>query len=389
MPFSHRSLFLDRYTIFPFILMLVIAMVGCAPPWLGDTDAALAMEDIVAGNNASRLKAQTPLPSRRALEYKIDGRSYSGDVYLSPQGARAGIVLVPGVVPQGKDDSRLVALAYTLARLRFAVLVPDLQGLRRYRVRKGDVHEVADAFRYLVSQKDLVPEGRAGVAGISYSAGPVLLAVLEPDIREQVRFIVTLGGYYDMHTMVTYFTTGYYKEESAGNWHYRPPNPYAKWVFTLSNTDLLERPADRATLSAFAENGIAGDRDTGIAAPLAGLGPDARALYTLLTNDDPAQVPVLIDQLSPRIRNELKGINPAVHDLSGLRAQVILIHGRGDTIIPYTESVALARALPPEQVRLFLIDGFAHVDIQLMQQDIPQLLSAMELLLGQRADAEP
>ena len=86
-------------------------------------------------------------------------------LYLSTQGTRAGIVLVPGVVPAGKDDRRLVALAQTLARLQFAVLVPDLRGLRRYQVRAQDVGEVADAFRYLASREDLVPEGRAGIAG--------------------------------------------------------------------------------------------------------------------------------------------------------------------------------------------------------------------------------
>ena len=84
------------------------------------------------------------------------------------------------------------------------------------------------------------------------------------------------------------------------------------------------------------------------------------------------------------MRVELEGINQAGHDLSGLRAQVILLHGRSDNIIPYTESVALARALPAEQVKLFLIEGFAHVDIKLTRNDMPQLRRVMELLLDQR-----
>jgi len=63
---------------------------------------------------------------------------------------------------------------------------------------------------------------------------------------------------------------------------------------------------------------------------------------------------------------------------------VILLHGRSDNIIPYTESVALARALPPAQVELFLIEGFAHVDVQLKRKDIPRLLGVMQRLLEQR-----
>ena len=61
---------------------------------------------------------------------------------------------------------------------QFAVLVPDLRGLRDYRVRAANVREVADAFRYLVARGGLAPQGRAGIAGFSYGAGPVLLAAL-------------------------------------------------------------------------------------------------------------------------------------------------------------------------------------------------------------------
>ena len=104
----------------------------------------------------------------------------------------------------------------------------------------------------------------------------------------------------------------------------------------------------------------------------------------LLTNHLPAQVPVLLDKLPARMRTELDGINPAAHDLSQLRADVILLHGRSDNLIPSSESVALANALPATQVQLFLIDGLAHVDLRPKAHDIPQLLGAMEALLAER-----
>jgi pimeloyl-ACP methyl ester carboxylesterase len=123
--------------------------------------------------------------------------------------------------------------------------------------------------------------------------------------------------------------------------------------------------------------------------PVTGLEPDGRALFELLVNKDPAHVDTLIARLSPSIRNELNGLNPAVHDLSNLRARVILLHGRSDTMIPYTESIALARALPREQAKLFLIDGFAHVDVKVSRKDIPAMLAAMEALLAERTHAKP
>jgi len=116
----------------------------------------------------------------------------------------------------------------------------------------------------------------------------------------------------------------------------------------------------------------------------ASLSPEGRALYALLVNDDPDRVNALINRLSPRMRRELEGLDPAAHDVATIKAQVILLHGRGDTMIPFTESVTLARTLPPGQVNLFLIDGFAHVDVKVKRKDITKMLAAMEALLDQR-----
>ena len=365
------------------VFVFAAILAACTPRLPGDSDAALALEDIAAGFGGSRLKDQTHRPERRAIDFNVEGRTYQGDLYISSQGRRAGIVLVPGVVPQGKDDSRIVALAQTLARLQFVVLVPDLRGPRHYRVRAHDIREVADAFQHLNSLKNLVPQGRVGIAGFSYGAGPVLLAALEPDIRDEVDFVVTLGGYYNLHTIITYFTTGYFKTEPDGDWQYLQPSPYNKWVFTLSNADLFERRGDRTSLRALAHEGLEyGEKASAVSS--ANLSSDAQAFHRLITNEDPNRVPELIQQLPASILTELEGLNPASRDLTTLRAEVILVHGRSDTMIPYSESLALTQALPPEQVRLFVIDGLVHVDVRIKRQDIPRLLGAMEALLAQR-----
>lgn len=363
-----------------YVTALIVSLSGCAPD-LGDSDAALLLEDVIAGEQPSRLKAKTPTPRRRTIEYTIDGRHNIADLYLSPQGAQAGIVLIPGVVEDGKDDFRLVALANTLARLRFAVLVPEIAGLRRFHTRGSDVRDMADAFRYLVAQPKLAPQGRAGFGGFSYGVGIVLMASLEPDIREKVHYLLGFGGYHDMTNVVTYFTTGYYREEQTGTLKYREPHDYLKDVFTISNSVLLQRTADRDRIRALLWN----DSDD-IDQELEKLAPDARALYELVTNEDPHRVATLINKLSPRIRKELQGINPASRDFSQIKAQVILLHGRGDTMIPYTESIAIAQALPKDQVNLILIEGYAHTDVKPEPEDLPQLLGAMELLMQQRVE---
>lgn len=368
-----------RLRIFTALVLVVVAAQTACVPELGDSDAALLLEDIMAGEEDSRLKASTPPPSRHQVEYRIDGRHNIADLYLSPEGTQAGIVLIPGMVKKGKDDHRLVALANTLARLRFAVLVPEVAGLRHLYTRASNVRTMADAFRYLDEHPELPANIRTGFGGFSYGVGIVLLASLQPDIRDKVDYVLGFGGYYDMANIVTYFTTGFYQDEKTGKLVYRRPHYYLKQVFTISNSALLKSDADRERVRALVEND-----DEDLYQQLDKLAPDAHALYNLITNENPQRVRSLIDKLSLPIKKELQGINPANQDLSKIKAQVILLHGRGDTMIPYTESIAIAGKLPVENTTLFLIEGYAHTDVKPKRQDLPQLLGAMDLLMQQR-----
>ena len=373
---------------------MVVLLCGCTTPYLGDTEAALALEDLASGLGGSRLSEQTPAPVRDTFNYPTSLGERSADLYLSPQGARAGIVLVPGAVAQGGRDPRLVAVARTLARLRFAVLVPDMPGVRRFRLRATDADEVAAAFAWLVARPELAPQGAAGIAGFSYGAGPVLLAAMQPGIREQVRFVMSVGGYYSLHNVIAYLTTGYpattvpAAEMGFADVRPGPPHPYGVAVFIRSNLDLMERSVDRGFLRSYADYlaGEPGSEDEPVPAMLA---PDARAFYELLINPDPTRIPALVERLPERIRVQLDGIDPSAHNPSELKTRLILLHGRGDNLVPYTESIGLANALPEGQAQLFLIDGLAHVDLKPAPRDIPQLLAALEALLAQRVNPNP
>ena len=130
-------------------LVLWTALSGCAPPDFGDSEAGLALEDLASGLTTSRLAEQVPRPSRESISFITGGEERVADLYRPPQGARASIVLVPGVAARGRRDARVVAMANTLARLDFSVLVPDMPGVRRYRMRSSDVREVADSFTWI------------------------------------------------------------------------------------------------------------------------------------------------------------------------------------------------------------------------------------------------
>ena len=375
----------------------LLHLAGCAP--LRHYQSLLVLADAGAGHGPSRWKEVTQPPWRQPVAFDVNGRVHTGDLYL-PADAEpvAGIVLVPGAVPEGKDDPRLVAFAMTLARARFAVLAPELPGFRELRVRPTDARAVADAFAYLASRPDLAPGGRAGVGAFSYSVGPAVLAALEPDIRERVRFIVAVGGYYDLFRAIRFFTTGHFEVDGKGG--YLKPDEYGRLVFAYGAKAYLRAPRDRELIEAIAERKRR-DRAADVADLVAGLGREGKAVYDVAVNTDPARFPALLAVLPPAMLADLDALSLHNKDLGQLEARLLLIHGRNDTLIPYPESLALAQAAPEGKARVWLINRvLGHVDLSLghafswqfvsqVLPDIWRMFRAVDALLSERDKSAP
>lgn len=322
-------------------------------------EATRLLEDIDAGPAPSALKAATPEPRRDTVAFSGATRSVPADLYVpgAPIGAR--LVLVPGFTPQGKDDPRVVDLATSLARARFLVLVPDLDGSRAGRVRLEDAADIADGARYLAGRADLPAPPGVGIVAVSYAVGLAIRAALQPDLLGKLSFLVGIGAYFDAHDVIAYMTTGRYRDGPGEPWRTGRPYPTAKWIFLASNLEGLSDPADRAV---FAE--IADHRSERPEAPIDDLvrrlGPEGRRLLAVIENTDPEQVTRLIGALPAALRARIDALSPSRRDLAPLAGRLVLIHGRDDRLIPYTESVALARAAG--RADLFLIDGFSHIE---------------------------
>ena len=364
----------------PLSLLLALALAGClsAP----DREAVRVLEDIAAGPAPSALKQMTPAPERTTLRFLVAGRQTVADLYRPAAPAGAPLVLVPGLSPDGKDDARLVALAESLARARFLVLVPDLEAARKLQISLEDARQIGDAAIHLAEMT--APDGFTGVgiAAVSYAVGPAMIAALEPEVEPHVSFVLGLGGYYDTAEMLTYLTTGSYRVPGTRSWRQHRVDPGGVWVFVLSNLDRIENPADRRRLHEMAERRLR-DPNAPIEDLAAGLGPEGGSIYALLANRDPDRVPSLIAALPAAIRTDLDALSLRRRDLTPLAGRVILIHGEEDSVIPYTESEELAKAIG--RVELFLVPGFSHVDSRPVGPEGQRvLIAAMRALLDRR-----
>jgi len=331
-------------------VLICLALAACAPSRGGE--ALSVLRDLAA--------AETAGTQRFNADFAIDGRAYAADLYRPERPPCAMLVLVPGVTPDGKDDTRLVVFARGIARAGFAVLVPDIASFRAMAVGPGDAQAVADAVTRASQEYVEGADGGVGVVAISYAAGPAMLALLDAATRRRVGFVATIGAYYDSVAVVRFFTTGAWREPGARRWRFGDPDPRGNWVFVRSNLARVADTRDRGRLATMATRKLS-DANADVSELARGMGPEGTAILALLDNTEPDRVAALVADLPPAIRADMAALSLAERDLSAFATPVLLVHGRDDPVIPASESTALAQALPPDTAHLYVVDEFAHV----------------------------
>jgi dienelactone hydrolase len=345
------------------LLVLFLALLAIFSVIYGERtfQSLLLLNELLNFGKPGWLERTSPRPMIKEVSWEGPPGLMKADLYLPHlEGKRGGILLNHGVIDTGKDDPRLKRFASVLCSAGFVVFVPDLKGMRSFRIAPSDIEEIEAAFSHLLSRQEVRPDS-CGLFGFSYGAGPTIIAACRPEIREKVRFVVSFGGYYDLKNVLSFIATGHF--EFQGHRYFRKPQEYGKWVFLANNLDWVESSEDRAVLRKILKVKLR-DEHAPIDSFLSQLGGEGRNVLNLLSHADPSQTESFIRKLPPAIRSSMTALSLAP-SLKDLRASLILAHGEDDDLIPFTETLRLARAAPhPEKVCMKILKTFSHIDAE-------------------------
>jgi hypothetical protein len=279
--------------------------------------------------------------------------------YLPASAHRRVFLLTPGVHASGVDEPRLVGFARDLASMGHAVVTIGPPDLARYTITTRATDAIEDAAVWLGRQRDLAPDGRIGMMGISFAGGLSIVAAGRPSLRNTVREVVSLGGHGDLPRTLRYLCTG----DEPGSPH-RPPHDYGVVIILLGVVDRVvpadQAPALREAVLTFLEASRLDliDKAKSLAefehamALGSALPEPSRTIMGYVNTRDVAHLgPLLLPHVGAM--GDDPALSPARSPVPS--ARVYLLHGTEDNVIPAAESIHLAAFFRERQVPVELL----------------------------------
>ena len=361
-------------------------------PWAGDAapPAVRRAELMLPGPRPMRCYLYAPEPE--SVEPGVTARAIR---WLSPPQGPCGAYLVsPGLHHLGPDDPRLDRFCRVLAAAGLLVLAPFLPDYIALRVTAEAVEDLGSAWDHLAELATAERLPPPAIFSISFGSAPAITLASRDTHRDRVGPLVIFGGYAEFEAAVRFAITGEVRRGAEVLRLRRDPlnSPVVflnllPWMRVEGDRVVLERAWRTMVERTWgrAELKEAGAREPYAVEIAEGLPPELRELFLVGCGLRPGGAALLEEALSAAT-GALWFTDPRPA-LSRLRAPVVIVHGRDDDVIPYSEADKLCAALPPGHPhRVFLTGLYGHTGavrppLQSLAREAATLLGVARALL--------
>jgi pimeloyl-ACP methyl ester carboxylesterase len=266
-----------------------------------------------------------------------------------------GVVLLHGVHHLGIDDPRLWNLARALAGAGVLVMTPELQDLADYRVTARTIDVIGDSAVALSTRM----RRRVGVLGLSFAGGLALLAADREEFRNSIGFVVAIGAHDDMARVARFFAANIITTPDGVETAFQA-HEYGALVLAYSHLEDFFSASDVPVARKSLRQWLWEQPEAMKTA--AALSPEGKHELELLLHHRDQLREALLREITLH-RAEMDAVSPHGH-LAQLQAEVFLLHGAGDTVIPSSETLWLAKDVPAAELKASLISSaLVHVDM--------------------------
>jgi len=296
-------------------------------------------------------------------------------VPASHRGDLPGWIVLGGVTSMGRFHPQIARFSQALAASGAGVIVPEVPEWRDLRLTPEVTVPTIKAALCALGRRPEVRSGKVGLIGFSFGAPQAAIASGHVDLAGRIAAVVSFGGYCDLERTLRCQLTGLHEWE--GVTRRIDPDPYGRWV--LASNFLTEVPGCEE-----AGDVAASLRQLALAATelrLPAWDSCHDALKAELRGRIAARRQALFDLFAPASASALLGgeeCEAMAIDLAGacrasaplldpklglgrMRVPIHLFHGRGDRLVPYTETLRFKKALPNNlSAKVMVTRLFAH-----------------------------
>jgi pimeloyl-ACP methyl ester carboxylesterase len=280
-------------------------------------------------------------------------------LYIPANGGRhPGIVLLHGIKREGIEEPRLINFGRVLAGAGIEVMTPLLEDLADYRVTPATIDTIGNA-SIVLGEK--MGQPRVGILGLSFAGGLAVLAATRPEFRDKIAFVLAVGGHDDMARVARFFAANMI-ETPDGSAVSLKAHEYGALILAYSHPEDFFPPKDTSAATVALRLWI-WERPADSMKTAEVLSPAGKQELDLLLHHRGELQQTFLREVE-RHHNEMDAVSPHGH-LGDLRVPVFLLHGATDTIIPPSETLWLAKDVPPGELRSVLISramNMIHVD---------------------------
>jgi dienelactone hydrolase len=267
-----------------------------------------------------------------------------------------GVLLLHGVHHLGIEDPRMWSLARSLASAGVLVMTPELHDLTDYRVTPQTIDVIGDSAVVLSTRMNQA----VGVIGLSFAGGLSLLTAAKPEYAPKIGFVLAIGSHDDMGRVARFFAANVITKPDNAETPFQA-HEYGVLVLAYAHLEDFFSPPDIPVAREILRQRLweLPDAEQNTAA----LSPAGKTeLDELLHHRDLLREPLL--QEIKLHKAEMDSVSPH-STISSLHMPVYLLHGAGDTIIPASETLWLAKDLPQQSVKATLISpALVHVNME-------------------------
>jgi len=299
------------------------------------------------------------------VPYRRGGETLPATLYR-PAGRRGPLpawVVLHGLTYRGRHHPSLERFARALAASGALVFIPEIPEWRRLRVAPEPTTATIRSAIVALNERADAAEGRIGLLGFSFGATQGLVATADPELQGKVHGLAAWGGYCDLFNLFRFGIAGEYELDGVSQ--HSEPDPYGRWIMGANYLTKVPGHAGYTALANALEQLAHEAGRRGVAAwdpvydPLkarlrAGLPPAQRELFDVFA--PPAGQPVPGLDRAREFAHELARaaleadplLDPAPF-LPSVPLRTLLAHGKDDRLVPYTETLRLARAIPAQR----------------------------------------